>query len=226
MSQSASKNKIANGLVSASCAAVLAVYAAGYARTQSAANRLAAQVAVRRAAVPESERTTVPMPGFGPALRERPSSVAIVQPRRVEPSHQLDRPADVPAPSPEISTSVSSPVESSATTPIPVASIATEVKAEPPAAVVEPKKEPAPVTPVWKDGVYRGWGYSRHGNIEAESRHREGPHYFRGDFPVPDALFLFRDRELASTSGSAAKSRSRLCLRSHAERRRFLWSSG
>jgi uncharacterized protein with FMN-binding domain len=30
-----------------------------------------------------------------------------------------------------------------------------------------PKVEPAP-TPVWKDGTYTGWGYSRHGDIEAE----------------------------------------------------------
>lgn len=57
------------------------------------------------------------------------------------------------------------PIESSSSAP--VAPIATEVKAEAPAAVAE-KKETTPVTPVWKDGIYRGWGYSRHGNIEAE----------------------------------------------------------
>jgi uncharacterized protein with FMN-binding domain len=26
---------------------------------------------------------------------------------------------------------------------------------------------PAPAKPAWKDGTYTGWGYSRHGNIEA-----------------------------------------------------------
>ena len=166
MSQGASKsksgNKIANGLVTASCAAVLAVYAAGYARTQTAANRLATQVAVRRAAVPESARTTVPMPGARPALPEHSSSAAIVTPRTAEPAASV---IDVPTPA-EASASVSSPSESNA----PVASIApvaTEVKAEAPAPVAE-KKDAVPVTPVWKDGIYRGWGYSRHGNIEAE----------------------------------------------------------
>src|ERR1700690_2262317 len=50
MAQGGSNNKIANNLVSASCAAVLAVYVAGYARTESAANRFTAQVAERRVA--------------------------------------------------------------------------------------------------------------------------------------------------------------------------------
>jgi uncharacterized protein with FMN-binding domain len=26
---------------------------------------------------------------------------------------------------------------------------------------------PTPAAPAWKDGTYTGWGYSRHGNIEA-----------------------------------------------------------
>jgi uncharacterized protein with FMN-binding domain len=162
MSQGASKNKIANGLVSASCAAVLAVYAAGYTRTQSAANRLATQVAVRRAAVPESARTTVPMPGLQPALPDQPSRAAIVKPSIAEPAKPTiaaaSEPADIPTTSAAISSSVSAPVEP----------IATEVKAEVKAEAVEPKKDAPAATPVWKDGVYRGWGYSRHGNIEAE----------------------------------------------------------
>jgi hypothetical protein len=67
MAQGGSNKKIANRLVVASCAAVLAVYVAGYARTQSAANRLAAQVAERRAAVPAPERVTF----YVPELRSR-----------------------------------------------------------------------------------------------------------------------------------------------------------
>jgi uncharacterized protein with FMN-binding domain len=34
-------------------------------------------------------------------------------------------------------------------------------------AAAAPKVEATP-TPVWKDGTYTGWGYSRHGDIEAE----------------------------------------------------------
>jgi len=36
-----------------------------------------------------------------------------------------------------------------------------------PAAISGPAATPAPSAPVWKDGTYTGWGYSRHGNIEA-----------------------------------------------------------
>ena len=62
MAQGGSNRKIANKLVVASCAAVLAVYVAGYARTQAAADRLAAQVAERRAAVPAPQRVTFEVP--------------------------------------------------------------------------------------------------------------------------------------------------------------------
>jgi uncharacterized protein with FMN-binding domain len=177
MSQSGSQNKVANGLVSASCAAVLAVYAAGYARTQSAANRLAAQVSERRAAVPDSARTTFPiaMPGDGP------TPDAPVKPRVAESARSIARnlPADAPerfsaqvgtpppstsAPSaPALSPAVSSPVNSNDQAEATVA----EVRAP----LAEPKSEAAPVPSVasaWKDGTYTGWGYSRHGNIEAE----------------------------------------------------------
>ena len=43
-----SNKKVANKLVAASCVAVLAVYTAGYARTQKAADRLAEQIASER----------------------------------------------------------------------------------------------------------------------------------------------------------------------------------
>ena len=43
--------------------------------------------------------------------------------------------------------------------------------AQVPAPAIAPPPElppaPAPAKPAWKDGTYTGWGYSRHGNIEA-----------------------------------------------------------
>jgi uncharacterized protein with FMN-binding domain len=189
MSQGGSKNKVANGLVSASCAAVLAVYAAGYARTQSAANRLAAEVSERRAAVPDSARTTIPMAMPGATPGDGPTRAAAVKPRVAESAKSVataaNAPAvaperfsaEVPAPSPSTPAPVSSPAASSPAASAPdsnarAAAAVPEVKTQ----FAEPKSEavpvpPAPVPPAasgWKDGTYTGWGYSRHGNIEAE----------------------------------------------------------
>lgn len=183
MSQSGSKNKVANGLVSASCAAVLAVYAAGYIRTQSAANRLAAQVSERRAAVPASARTTIPMAMPGATPGDGPTRAAVVKPRIAESAKSIATAENVPAaaperfsaevPTPSGAAPVSSPTASSPAAPSPVSSnaqaAATVVEAR--ILIAEPKSEAASVPPVasgWKDGTYSGWGYSRHGNIEAE----------------------------------------------------------
>src|SRR5580658_9137671 len=109
-----SNTKIANRLVSASCAAVLAVYIAGYSRTQSAANRIAFQTAERRkvAAVPASPLLTASFE----ELRLSPGPLA----------------------------------------------------RDPSPATAIPPSPPRTTAPMWKDGTYTGWGYSRHGNIEAE----------------------------------------------------------
>ena len=85
MAQGGSNKKVANRLVAASCAAVLAVYTAGYARTQSAANRLAAQIAQRRAAVPASERVTIHVPELGITGRPPPFQLACSRPPRLCP---------------------------------------------------------------------------------------------------------------------------------------------
>jgi uncharacterized protein with FMN-binding domain len=54
MAQNSSNKKIANGLVAVSSAAVMAVYAAGYTRTQSAADKFEAQSAARRPGSPRA----------------------------------------------------------------------------------------------------------------------------------------------------------------------------
>jgi uncharacterized protein with FMN-binding domain len=148
LAQKGSVGKVANSLVSASCAAVLAVYAAGYARTQKAASRMALQVAQhRRAAAP----AVIPGPWEVANIRllppppvNLPSAAVLNSARRAE-----DAPVDAPAPTSIV-----------AEPPPPVAP-APEVAVEPAPAV------PTPAAPTWKDGTYTGWGYSRHGNIEA-----------------------------------------------------------
>jgi uncharacterized protein with FMN-binding domain len=64
------------------------------------------------------------------------------------------KPSATPTPEPVAAEPLATP------TPVPEP-LAPEPKAE---AIVAPKVE----TPVWKDGTYSGWGYSRHGDIEAE----------------------------------------------------------
>jgi uncharacterized protein with FMN-binding domain len=188
MAQGGSSGKIGSKLVAGSFAAVLAVYTTGYARTQSAANRLAAQVAERRAAVPARERVVIqgptrpaaPIPErLQPPTAERTRDIlpstnvetarvqksadtkadiaaSIAQPVHIE----TPEPPSLPAPSVTAAPVVAS-APAPAVLPVPVAAPA------PAPAPSSPAPTPAPAKPVWKDGTYTGWGYSRHGNIQA-----------------------------------------------------------
>ena len=166
MTQRASNKKVANKLVGASCAAVLTVYAAGYARTQKAADRLAAQISdVRKAQHPVPEQTIYrfkPLPRTPNVPAGVYSSVASASPKpRVdrEPTRiatLTKGPSATAEPSPVAP--ASAPVSELAAAPVEAAVIAS------PAVL---PVESAPAKPTWKDGVYTGWGYSRHGNIEA-----------------------------------------------------------
>jgi uncharacterized protein with FMN-binding domain len=172
MAQGGSNKKVANRLVAASCAAVLAVYTAGYTRTQAAADRLAAQVAERRAAVPAPQRVTIQVPGLrSPApipvparllpqappvpdraqkttdtareAAERTEVAGVVVPARVADAAPIEPPEPLPS-----AAQISGPTIA-------------------PAPEVQLAPAPPPPKPSWKDGTYTGWGYSRHGNIEA-----------------------------------------------------------
>lgn len=163
MAQSGSK-KTANNLVSASCAAVLAVYVAGYTRTQSAADRFSSQVAERRVApreqppnVPSVAEFPLPKPVAAPA----PEKMILSHPDQTVPAEPIpttaiaqastveETPAEVPAPPP----------------PPPVSAFAVPDSA--PTATQPAEPVPPAAEPMWKDGTYTGWGYSRHGDIEA-----------------------------------------------------------
>jgi uncharacterized protein with FMN-binding domain len=149
MAQSGSSKKIANSLVTASCAGVLAVYIAGYTRTQQAAEKFTAQIAERRPIVHDPSMPPIPEP-FRKPEHDRLRAVAPAKPVPAAVAHEDVEvpPAEPPAPVPE------------AVAPPEPAPVAVEQK------VAEPKVE-APPASVWKDGTYTGWGYSRHGNIEA-----------------------------------------------------------
>jgi uncharacterized protein with FMN-binding domain len=180
--KSGSSRRKANNLVALGSAAVLTVYAAGYMKTRAAAERLEGA----------GHRETADPPG----LRAAPPDAAphpqaeIVQPRAaapapaVEPTPRVPAAVQTPAATTDVVTApaaapVSTPVEAAATpaampaaaAPIAAPAAATTTAAMPPAAPpdAEPKpaEPPAPKPAAYKDGVYYGWGTSRHGSIEA-----------------------------------------------------------
>ena len=165
-------NKISNSLIALSSAAILAVYSAGYIRTSAAAHRFE-ESSHRRAYVPPSTRNA------STAGEAVPANVAA----------RLDRSAVAPVPTraipgaavQPISTTAGLPtmenVPSSASTPAPMPSevaapayTAPAAPSEPVAAapvIDQPAAAPAVPGAAYRDGTYLGWGYSRHGDIQA-----------------------------------------------------------
>ena len=190
--------KISNSLVALSSAAVLTVYAAGYVRTRSAAERFAVEAADLRTAVPfaGAAATAAPPREFVDAVKAAetaptipaapgPKSVTIAPPGGTgspEPSPApiadstgaadpkgaagpkgpaLLQPGPAPAEEPTAQSSAAP-----ATNPAP-ADVDTKA-AEPPAA------PPAARPSQYRDGTYFGWGYSRHGDIQASVSVQDG----------------------------------------------------
>jgi uncharacterized protein with FMN-binding domain len=163
LTQSGSRKKVANSLVAASSAAVLAVYAAGYARTWSASEKLDAQAAERRPALSYTplpapliaeSRPAVPNPPVASAS-PKPEPEAAAKPKLIASAEPAPTIAEVPS---------EAPAPALTETPAPVAALTVE----PVAAPAPAPAPPAPAAPRWKDGTYYGWGTSRHGNIQAE----------------------------------------------------------
>jgi uncharacterized protein with FMN-binding domain len=185
----APSGKVTNSLVALSSAAVLTVYAAGYVRTRSAAERFAVEAADLRTAVPFAGAATAAPPrefvDAVPAAETAPAGPAAPDPKSVsgglpagtvspessrgpivnstgvasptEPALQPAPPTEEPiAPSPAAPTTNAAPADIDSKA------------AEPPAA------PPAARQAQYKDGTYLGWGYSRHGDIQASVSVQDG----------------------------------------------------
>jgi len=148
IAQSGSGKKVANSLVAASAAAVLAVYTAGYARTRSAADQLDAQSAERRPVSPEGRGS-----GRSAAAPSRPATSAgnTDTPAAAAPvydwaSDQGNAPAPTAAPraepAPAIAPAVAVPVSTPAASPV-----AATRTVEPAAPQLSHKPEPAAAAP-------------------------------------------------------------------------------
>lgn len=171
------KGRVSNELVAASCAAILAVYAAGYWRTRDEARRLTSEAQTRRpvrappaAAVP----TTAPVPpevaepGFDaaeapPSASDTPSASASASTTAASKSVVSSEatPGDAPEPAEQAKAAEAIPTESEA-----APAVIAEVTGE--------TSEPTPPVSVWHDGYYTGWGQSPHGDIEASVTIKDG----------------------------------------------------
>jgi uncharacterized protein with FMN-binding domain len=176
-------------------AAVLAVYAAGYVRTQSAAGLFDEPMPRRRPVEPAPIQDVLPAIDLEPAAADTPDTPAdaplenVATAVTVEPSPAPVSPAPA-APArakPNGSTAelapplaaIVAPAETTEPVGVPAATAAsadappdpTAAPAPVAAAAVVPAAEPtapaAPAAPTYKDGSYTGWGTSRHGDIEA-----------------------------------------------------------
>src|SRR5579859_4266660 len=164
--------RISNSLITLSSAAIVAVYAAGYHRTSSAAHRFDSQIPQQRTSATIAIAMPPPAASAGSAVAPPVSSTAApaVKKNTKKPSTP-DRKA---APS----TGTDSAGSSASSTSAPSSSSTTSPPAEaaaPPAVAAPAVAAPAaPAKSAYKDGVYLGWGSCRHGDIEASVTIQEG----------------------------------------------------
>jgi uncharacterized protein with FMN-binding domain len=187
-------DKIKSSLVAASFSAILAVYAAGYERTRSAAEELDARST--RTRVPDAPGVPATAVAALPTVEAPAAELGNATSTDVLPVGEVAKVAEVPvatgivpvskqpgAKEPESNQAVATNVAPStvATTPVapdpakpeptpvaavePTPAVATSAVATP--APVAPAPAPAPAKSKWKDGSFTGWGQSRHGDIEA-----------------------------------------------------------
>jgi uncharacterized protein with FMN-binding domain len=169
-------SKIANSLVALSSAAVLTVYAAGYLRTRTAAARFAVVEAAdgrtvapvagppAPAAAPRAFEDVAKLTAATPAVPGSPvpKSVASAPPSGIVPAEPSPAAIAESSPTPTPAPTAEATAASSATpTPTPAPAAVDSATAEPPSA------PPARKEGQYKDGTYSGWGYSRHGDIQA-----------------------------------------------------------
>jgi len=140
--------RISNGLITLSSAAIVAIYAAGYHRTSPAAHRFDSQI--------PQQRTSATIAIATPPPAANPGSAA-VPPGSSSAAPAIKKNTKKPS-APSRKAALSSASDSSATN-------APAETAAPPAVAAKN---------VYKDGVYLGWGSCRHGDIEASVTIQDG----------------------------------------------------
>lgn len=188
---------IRNNLVTLGSAAVLTVYSAGYFRTQDAAQRFATESVRRRPATAATATSPRTKANSSVARTEAsPPAKSTLPVMRLSSAHsdehaQSGKPA--PAPAAEKSVTATTPAAPGSDSsfklaaPGPTAPLAAQTPPAPLASPVSPQPAPAPLpdsaapqtvkareAATLKDGVYYGWGTSRHGDIQASVEIKDG----------------------------------------------------
>jgi uncharacterized protein with FMN-binding domain len=150
--------RISNGLITLSSAAIVAIYAAGYHRTSPAAHRFDSQIPQQRTSATIAIATPPPAANPGAAAASPVSSSAAPANKK-----NTKRPA---TPSRKAAPSSASDSAGSSSAPLPASSTNPPIEAAAPPAVAAKS--------AYKDGVYLGWGSCRHGDIEASVTIQDG----------------------------------------------------
>jgi uncharacterized protein with FMN-binding domain len=150
--------RISNGLITLSSAAIVAIYAAGYHRTSPAAHRFDSQIPQQRSSATIAIAT--PSPAANPGAAAAPPVSSSAAPAIKKNTKRPATPSRKAAPSSASDSAGSSSAPSSSSTTNPPVETAA-----PPAAAAKN---------VYKDGVYLGWGSCRHGDIEASVTIQDG----------------------------------------------------
>jgi len=150
--------RISNGLITLSSAAIVAIYAAGYHRTSPAAHRFDSQIPQQRTSATIAIAT--PPPGANPGSAAAPPVSSSAAPAIKKNTKRPSTPSRKAAPS----SASDSAGSSSAPSPASLTNPPIEAAAAPAGATKS----------AYKDGVYLGWGSCRHGDIEASVTIQDG----------------------------------------------------
>ena len=179
---------IKNNLVALGSAAVVAVYAAGYAKTREAAAQFADESRERPPIHPATSDAVLPevAPPKAPDLPapNKPQETPASKAASAEPAKPVETKKVVAAPKKTDSAATSSksePPPVAAAPPVAPPAAATTTTTPPPAKDTVAKVATPPADTAaksdknaLKDGVFTGWGTSRHGDIQATVMIKEG----------------------------------------------------
>ena len=154
--------RISNGLITLSSAAIVAIYAAGYHRTSPAAHRFDSQIPHQRTSATIAIAT--PPPAANPGSAAAPPVSSSAAPASKKNTKRPSAPSRKAAPSSASDSARSSASSTSAPSPASPTNPPAETAAPPAGAAKS----------AYKDGVYLGWGSCRHGDIEASVTIQDG----------------------------------------------------